>query len=153
MNRYAQRDEVLRLMGFRSYREYLDSRLWKAIRARVLRACSTCPCGQPATEVHHRTYKRRYLEGRGKIHKFLTPICRQCHQQIEFEGSEKLSLGWANAKLDAIREEAEKKGIILPRKFKTKPRRQRSIDAAYKRPPKALSDGSGAPAKAARQEL
>lgn len=125
MNRYAQRDKVLLEMGFSSYREYLDSKLWKSIRARIFRVCSICVCGEPATECHHRSYKRRYLEGRGRIHKYITPVCRKCHQQIEFEGSEKMSLGWANARLLKIQEEAEKRGIKVPKKARISVRRQR----------------------------
>lgn len=126
MNRYAQRDAVLGAMGFQSYGEYLASPLWRRIRARMFKVNKMCPCGKVATQIHHRTYKRRYLEGRGKIHKFLVPICGDCHKLIEFEGSEKLSLGWANAKLDAIREEAEMRGIVLPRKCKLKRKKPES---------------------------
>ena len=36
INRYKQRDEVLRSIGFQSYKEYLESDLWKSIRSRVL---------------------------------------------------------------------------------------------------------------------
>lgn len=120
MNRYQQRDAVLRTMGFSSYAEYLASPLWRSIRARLFKVCDQCPCGKKAEQAHHRTYKRRYLEGRGKIHKFITPICGECHEEIEFEGGEKLSLGWANSKLDAIRDEAESRGIILPRATRIK---------------------------------
>jgi len=101
VNRYKQRDAVLRDMGYESYDAYLRSPLWKRIRARLLKKCDTCVCGAPATEFHHRSYKRRYLEGRGKIYKFIVPICRQCHAEIEFDDGAKLCLGWANAKLDA----------------------------------------------------
>lgn len=131
MNRYQQRDAVLKEMGFASYREYLASALWRRIRARLLKACPVCPCGKTAEQVHHRTYKRRYLEGRGKIHKYLVPICRECHESIEFEGSEKLSLGWANAKLDAIRAAAEAAGFVIPNKYKLKRKQPK--------PPKVLT--------------
>jgi len=120
MNRYKQRDAVLKAMGFDSYSAYLRSPLWKRIRARLFKVCSMCVCGAPATQFHHRTYKRRYMEGRGKIHKYMVPICRKCHQTIEFEGSEKLSLGWANSKLDAIRADAESRGIRVPAKARLK---------------------------------
>jgi len=120
MNRYEQRNAVLRSMGYESYASYLLSPLWKRIRAKLIKVCAVCVCGQPATEFHHRTYKRRYMEGRGKIHKFIIPVCRKCHGSIEFEGSEKLSLGWANAKLDAIRADAESRGIRMPAKVRIK---------------------------------
>lgn len=122
VNRYAQRDEVLRQMGYSSYREYLASPLWKKIKARLFKVCDRCPCGAPATEAHHRTYKRRYLEGRGKLHKFVVPVCRSCHQSIEFDGTGKTPLGLANRRLDEIRLAAESKGIHMPYKARVKPR-------------------------------
>ena len=131
MNRYAQRDAVLLEMGFSSYREYLNSSLWKSIRKRLLKACCVCVCGKPATEFHHRSYKRRYLEGRGKVHKFITPICRECHLKIEFEGSQKMSLGWANARLLEIQADAESRGIKLPRKSRLSVRCQQRRHEKY----------------------
>jgi hypothetical protein len=120
MNRYAQRDSVLKAMGYASYAEYLASPLWQGIRARLLKVCSQCPCGAAATEIHHRTYKRRYMEGRGKVHKFMTPVCRACHQRIEFDGDGKTPLGQANRLLDEIRLEAESRGIRMPRQTRLK---------------------------------
>lgn len=118
MNRYSQRDAVLRDMGFSSYPDYLASGLWAGIRNRLFEVCSTCVCGNKATQVHHRTYKRRYMEGRGKIHKFLTPVCSACHARIEFDRDGKTPLGVANRRLDEIRVEAESRGIKMP--FKTR---------------------------------
>jgi len=126
MNRYQQRDAVLLQMGYASYKAYLSSPLWRKIRSRLMKVCGTCVCGQPATQFHHRTYKRRYLGGRGKIHKYITPVCAKCHKEIEFDGSEKLSLGWANAKLDEIRKQAEANGIVAP--SKTRLRRRKPLN-------------------------
>lgn len=120
MNRYAQRDAVLRDMGFASYDEYLASPLWSRIRARLFKVCDVCVCGEAATEVHHMTYKRRYMEGRGKIHKFLIPVCRKCHQRIEFDDQGKTPLGQANRVLTEIRLEAEARGIRAPAKTRLK---------------------------------
>ena len=47
------------------YRDYLDSALWKRIRRRILKAanhiCACCP--DKATQVHHRDYRPRVLNG------------------------------------------------------------------------------------------
>ena len=120
MNRYAQRDAVLREMGFANYDEYLRSPLWAKIKRRLLKVCDRCPCGAPATEFHHRSYKRRYLEGRGKVTKFIVPICRRHHEHIEFDELGKTPLGQANRRLDEIRAAAEARGIIMPRKTRLK---------------------------------
>ena len=126
MNRYQQRDDVLKTIGFASYREYLASPLWQSIRRRLFAVCKICPCGNEATEFHHRTYKKRYLLGRGKIHKFITPICRDCHQRIEFDGERKVALGWANSRLDEIIEESEQRGIKRPTKCRTRRNKKKS---------------------------
>lgn len=125
VSRYQQRDAVLAEMGFPTYLDYLRSPLYRSIRARIFKVCDRCVCGKPATELHHRSYKRRYLEGRGKIHKFITPVCREHHESIEFDEAGKLPLGWANAKLDAIRAEAEARGIVMPHKTRIKRRKSR----------------------------
>lgn len=120
MNRYAQRDSVLRQMGY----DYLASPLWASIRRRIFRVCDICPCGDRATEIHHRTYKRRYLEGRGKIHQFLVPVCRSCHQRIEVDDGGKTPLGKANRLLDEITMVGLDHGVVRPRKCWLKPERQ-----------------------------
>ena len=118
MNRYKQRDEVLSQMGFPSYDDYLRSPLWARIRARVMKSCGElCICGQSATEIHHRSYKRRYMEGRGKVTTFLTAICRKCHHFIEFdEEGKKTPLGLANTRLEKLARDAEDAGIRRPGK-------------------------------------
>jgi hypothetical protein len=66
-----------------AYTAYLASAKWKRIRGTVLRihnhecAC----CGAEATEVHHRDYRPRVLEG--KDLNALVPVCRSCHKRIE----------------------------------------------------------------------
>ena len=118
MNRYKQRDDVLLQMGYSSYGDYLQSPLWARIRARVMQGCrGLCICGKPATEIHHRTYKRRYMEGRGKVTTFLTAICRECHEFIEFdEGGNKVSLGLANTRLEKLSQDADAAGAHRPGK-------------------------------------
>jgi 5-methylcytosine-specific restriction endonuclease McrA len=66
-----------------AYNAYRKSAKWKLIRGKVLRihnhecAC----CGAEATEVHHRDYRPRVLEG--KDLNALVPLCRSCHDCIE----------------------------------------------------------------------
>ena len=83
-NNYQSRMYALVTLGFKSYQEYLDSDLWKSIRSKVFKvkgdACYYC--GLPATEIHHNRYHVRDLTGR-KL-KYLDPICRSCHKEIEF---------------------------------------------------------------------
>ena len=55
--------------------------------------------------------------GRGKIHKYLVPVCESCHKSIEFIDGRKTSLGEANRLLDAI----IAVGIERPRKCRLKP--------------------------------
>jgi CDGSH-type Zn-finger protein len=95
---YEERDKALLDMGFSSYADYLNSPLWNRIRRKVYakrgKACSLC--GDVASELHHNRYARVDLEGRclSEIH----PICRGCHEAIEFNGGKKNSLSDARAK-------------------------------------------------------
>lgn len=97
---YSARDRRLRLLGFASYQQYLQSDLWKSIRGRVLAKqpeCRICRL-RKATEIHHRSYKTEYLTGEKTSQ--LIPICRSCHESIEFSvDGNKLPLCSANAKM------------------------------------------------------
>ncbi len=81
---YEIRAVALRKLGFRCYRDYLDSPLWRKIRAKVLpRNEGRCAfCGAPATQVHHRAYTYRVL--RGLKPNLLVQCCGTCHKDIEF---------------------------------------------------------------------
>jgi len=87
LSSYRERDQIVRELGFASYREYLDSDLWRTIRCRVYRNkggfCRICKA--PATEIHHNTYTRRVMGGAdiGPLH----PLCRSCHKSLEFAGN------------------------------------------------------------------
>lgn len=89
---YKSRAVGLRAIGFASYREYLRSDLWKEIRSKVYaakgRECYLC--GEPATQLHHNRYHKNDLLGK-KI-RFINPVCDPCHEAIEFEGNEKVTL-------------------------------------------------------------
>lgn len=80
---YKERDELLRKAGFPSYRAYLASPLWAAIRRTVLdRDKGACRlCGGRAERVHHRTYTRSGLKGSNLGQ--LAALCRDCHRQVE----------------------------------------------------------------------
>ncbi len=70
-----------------SYREYLASEHWKAVRADALRraenACQLCKLRR-ALQVHHNTYARLWRECPADV----VVLCRTCHDTF----SEKLSL-------------------------------------------------------------
>lgn len=85
MNAYQRREFEFRRAGFGSYREYLDSPLWRSIRYRVLKQFNwTCAfCGGRATEVHHESYKLATLKG-GDLSK-LWAVCHSCHEYGEFD--------------------------------------------------------------------
>jgi hypothetical protein len=66
-----------------NYRGYLDSPLWKSIRAQVLSNAHyecTC-CDSKATQVHHRDYRPRVMAGHDLSP--LVAICSECHKKIE----------------------------------------------------------------------
>ena len=93
-----QRNFVLKAYGYKKYSDYLRSRLWATIRAKVLSgAYCSCGCGQTANQVHHKAYTEANLMGadlRG-----LVAISRDCHYEIEFSEGRKVSLGEANREL------------------------------------------------------
>lgn len=94
---YSARARNLRVLGFKTYAEYLASPLWKAIRERVFgekgRQCLCC--GRAATQVHHNNYDLWVLSGEQLWG--LVPLCGGCHQRIEFEGESKLTVMQAKA--------------------------------------------------------
>lgn len=87
MDEYAERNEILYELGYRDYKHYLRSRLWKAIREQVLeRDSHTCyGCGRDddriTIQVHHGKYTRANLSGQVLEH--LYTVCARCHKWIE----------------------------------------------------------------------
>lgn len=83
---YKARNEILREMGFASYRDYLASPLWSKIRKRVFgRDGGRCrACGEKGGQVHHQSYDLRTLKG--KTIKRLLLLCRKCHEEVEVDG-------------------------------------------------------------------
>lgn len=81
---YENRSLALAVLGFKDYRAYLASKLWRAIRARAFslfgRECFWC--GEDAEQVHHSEYTTEVL--RGAKMEALYPICATCHRVAEF---------------------------------------------------------------------
>lgn len=83
------RNATLLTMGFKSYREYLESSLWATIRERVYRKCGRqCTlCEYQAEVLHHIGYSKETLLGSDL--KSIVPLCRSCHEKVEFDGNGK----------------------------------------------------------------
>ena len=77
-NIYEHRDDNLRRLGFKSFRAYKRSDLWRSIEARVLAGSPRCRCcGQRrADRVHHRAFDPATLSGDSIA--ALTPLCETC---------------------------------------------------------------------------
>lgn len=101
---YASRNKWLKTIGFDTYADYLASNLWKKIKADVYRrkGKKCFLCGEPASEIHHNRYHLNDL--RGKKLKFLNPICRVCHDAIEFHDGRKATLKQAKAAFKKLRQ-------------------------------------------------
>lgn len=105
---YAKRNATLKQLGFASYREYLESPLWAEIRARVFRLKgSECfLCGGAATQLHHNRYRLEELTGDNL--KEIKPLCRPCHEQIEFFMQQKRPIRQVKAWYHRMRRERTK---------------------------------------------
>lgn len=92
---YSSRNANLRRLGFATYKEYLASHLWKKLRQRVfsVKGKKCYLCGSGATELHHNRYHTNDLTG-ARL-KYINPICRQCHESIEFKGDDKCTVSQA----------------------------------------------------------
>lgn len=89
---YRQRNELLKEMGFSSYRDYLDSDLWREIKRKKLTKTVAVRCRiclrNNATTLHHTSYDQSVMTGEDL--EPLVPICRWCHKAIEFDGERKV---------------------------------------------------------------
>lgn len=102
-NPYLRRNKTLIKIGFSSYKEYLNSDLWKSIRIKVLKLsnfkCKSCK--NKANQVHHLSYHKDVLLGL-KLES-LVSLCEKCHSFIEFGPSgNKLHIKTVNNKLSDI---------------------------------------------------
>ena len=77
---YVKRDKLVTSLGYKSYKNYLRSELWKKIRSRILRRskgrCEICHVN-PARQVHHKRYSKKVLTGNDDSG--LVAICDECH--------------------------------------------------------------------------
>lgn len=80
---YSGRQRVLMLIGFKTYRTYLESELWAGLRVEALiRDNHTCRlCSRLATQVHHRDYTKKTLLGEKPSG--LVSLCGDCHKMLE----------------------------------------------------------------------
>jgi 5-methylcytosine-specific restriction endonuclease McrA len=90
MDAYAERNGILRSLGFGSYAEYLKSPMWRGIRERVMaRSRWKCrKCGCRAKQVHHVRYTWSNLSGKSLW--CLMALCRKCHKKVEFKDGKKV---------------------------------------------------------------
>jgi hypothetical protein len=99
---YHNRNQELRMVGWEDYKKYLESDIWKRIREREFKCARVCEiCRGSATQLHHWSYEIEVMMG--SIPEHLIPLCRNCHERIEFgANAEKLSLPNANRKLHGL---------------------------------------------------
>jgi hypothetical protein len=111
---YEQRNNDCRAIGFASYAAYLKSALWEGIRAAQLAAFPRCcVCDRPATQVHHKKYTKKVLEGRDP--RSLFSVCGGCHRRAEYGHRGKLGPQRATSKLRLMRTlRAKRLGAALP---------------------------------------
>lgn len=76
----AERSASLKALGFSSYRSYLASGHWGAIRVRLFEAkgVACIACGGFASEVHHNSYTEAVMAGSDLSQ--LWPACHRCHK-------------------------------------------------------------------------
>jgi hypothetical protein len=72
---------MLRALGYETYGQYLASPHWADVRARFWareknRRCAGCR--KPASEIHHKTYRRLG----GEYLRDLVAVCHECHRDI-----------------------------------------------------------------------
>lgn len=82
----------LRKLGYTSYRDYLASDHWRALRRAYCEAglpqCCLA-CGSPWFQLHHRTYTRLGREQLGD----LLPLCGDCHTKVhEYERTHRTTI-------------------------------------------------------------
>lgn len=83
-NDYKKLCKQLNTFGFSSYKDFLESDLWREFR-KVLRKkhpynrCDSCLEEADQLFLHHRTYKRLLSP------EFVIWVCKDCHQQIHRE--------------------------------------------------------------------
>jgi len=94
----------LKALGYRNYKDYLSSNLWRKLRSKAIKTSGglCCCCGEAATEVHHRNYDLETLKNGGDFS--LVPLCNACHHLAEFDtNGRKRTTQQANRFLDGVK--------------------------------------------------
>lgn len=103
---FAERDANLRLMGFESYEEYLESDLWNWIRSRILiSVADKCECCLTTTglSLHHRNYSLPVLCGNfSNVHHKIVRVCSECHRAIHTDGKRWFELDVADERFQVL---------------------------------------------------
>lgn len=107
---YKKRNELIRAIGYKTYKSYLASAIWSRIRAEVLRRaghkCFICKCAT-ATQVHHRSYDINTLLGKDLTN--LIAVCDQCHELGEFSCSSKVDIDECNNRHHTLKKAEHKR--------------------------------------------
>ncbi len=101
---FSKRDEALRLLGFESYADYLQSDLWDWIRSNLKNepASNECYCCRSKTGLswHHKCYSLRVLVGNfSNCPAVVVRLCRECHYAIHREGEKWLERDVVDSRL------------------------------------------------------
>jgi len=132
---YSIRNELLLSFGFRSYKHYLKSDEWAAIRSAVFEEYSECICCDHAAQVvHHVRYDSATLLGLYRLH--LAPLCKSCHEFMEIdEDGEKGSLARANTLMMEMARRKNPKQRWLQRFYKERKliKTKRRVDASERK--------------------
>jgi hypothetical protein len=111
---YDVRNELLRSFGYRTYKQYLKSEEWSAIRSQVFDQYDECICCDSKPQVvHHVKYDSGTLLGLHRLH--LAPLCNACHELMEIhQDGSKASLARANTLMfDMARKKNPKQAWLI----------------------------------------
>ena len=112
---WNEQKELLKELGYNSYRDYLAGIVWANIRDKAFQVKGErCViCNRHATVLHHRAYTEEVI--RGTDVSLLEPLCWDCHNQVEYDKyGHKETLCDANRKLDWYK---ENKDVWMKRKW------------------------------------
>lgn len=87
---FTYRNKQLKEGGFESYKQFLESSFWKALRnklrqKRFFNICCCCGSGENIN-LHHIKYKN-FLEEAS--HRYIFPLCQNCHNEVHKKSREK----------------------------------------------------------------
>jgi cytochrome c553 len=123
----ADSSPTYKRLGFNSYKQYLQSDLWKSIRRRVFHRDGSCCvlCQKPAAQAHHRSYDYSTMSGNDIT--MIISLCCGCHHKIEFDKrNKKRSSHEVEAYLVSIMTLWQDKSL---QGMPTKPKREKLLDA------------------------